>query len=297
MPEQKSIPSPAPQVSWVLAVFNGERFLRAALDSILNQTFSDFECIVVDDGSTDTSWELVSAFCARDQRIKCVRQQHLGLVKALNEGCCTAGGQYIARLDADDVAKPSRLAVQVAFMENNPNLALSGGHTECIDSSNNIKFVMKWPGYSEGLADLQLLDCHIAHTTVMFRRDLFLNLGGYRAEYLHAEDYDLFLRLNDQFLIDNIPVVLSQYRLHEAQVSTRHATQQVLSGIGARLAARARRAGRLEPKWANGVVSRSDLLSLGVSSSRLDLIVQEYNSNTDYATGWRWRNKRFCQVV
>lgn len=297
MLKRKSIPSLAPRVSWVMAVFNGERFLRAALDSVSAQTFRDFECIVVDDGSTDTTGEIVRAYCAGDPRIRCVRQQHLGLVKALNLGCHVASGQYIARLDADDVAKPHRLAAQVAFMDSNPNVALSGGHTECIDSTGSIKFVMKWPGYSEGLTDLQLLDCHIAHTTVMFRRDLLLNSGGYRAEYLHAEDYDLFLRLNDRFQIDNVPVILSQYRLHEDQVSTMHATQQVLSGIGARLATRARRAGRLEPTWANGIVSWNELLSLGISKSRLERIVHEYLNDTDYAAGWRWRNKSFCQIV
>lgn len=285
------------KVSVVMAVFNCERFISYALNSILTQSFTDFELIVIDDGSTDSSPSIVHNICAGDKRARVITRSHLGLVSSLNLGCSLATGEYIARLDADDVAAPNRLTLQYDFMQKHKDVSLSGGYMECIDASGRVSCLIKWPSRLQNLSDLQLLDCHIAHTTVMFRRHIFEQLGAYRSEYLHAEDYDLFLRMSDTYQLDNLPAVLSQYRLHDQQLSAVHTRQQIISGIGARLATRARRSGRAEPTWKQGRVTQDALHSLGISERRIEKLVLEYDSHLDRLNGWRWRTKAFCELI
>jgi glycosyl transferase family 2 len=182
-------------------------------------------------------------------------------------------------------------------MTSHPEVALLGSRTECIDHAGQLLFRMNWPRWSEGLHDLLLLDCCVAHTAAMFRKDTFVELGGYRSQFQDAEDYDLFLRMSDRHVVDNLPSVLCQYRLHQRQVSTRKLSQQALSGIAARLATTARRAGRPEPHWAGPAVSRSDLIRYGVTPARIDSLIATFEaSNERYAEGWRWYRTNFCEL-
>lgn len=285
-----------PLVSVVMANYNGERFVESALDSVLAQTYEDFEFIVVDDGSIDRSREIISHRARGDKRIRSVHLNHCGLVQALNWGCAISEGQFIARIDSDDIAKPDRLETQVEYMLSNPDVALVGGAIECIDASGNVLFIMNWPSRADGLHDHLLLDCHISHTTVLLRKNVFREVGGYRAAYADAEDYDLFLRMSDNHPIDNLSSVLCEYRLHTDQVSATRGSQQVISGIAARLATRARRSRNAEPRWQEDVVSRQDLVDAGIKSERIDSIIREYSECTNYSNGWRWKNKRFCKL-
>jgi len=285
-----------PLVSVVMANYNRERFLESALNSILTQTFKDFEFIIVDDGSTDGSREIIKHHARNDKRIKAVYMPHSGLVSAVNYGCSLSEGRFIARHDSDDVAKPDRLEIQVAYMLANPTVALLGGGFECIDVNGKVLFVMNWPSRANGLHDYLLLDCYIAQPTVLFRKDLFIEIGGYRSVYADAEDYDLFLRIADKNLLDNLPDILCQYRLHPSQVSSSKSSQQVISGIAARLATRARRSGKAEPSWNVDVVSRQDLIAAGVTPQRIDSLMVEY-STASYTDGWRWKNTKFCKLV
>jgi glycosyltransferase involved in cell wall biosynthesis len=287
-----------PLVSVVMAIYNGAPFLEKAIESIVEQSFDNFELILVDDGSEDGSLEIAESFEHRDRRIRVVPREHSGLVTALNLGCSLATGEYIARLDSDDIAKPWRLEEQVMYLTANRHVVLLGGSTECIDQDGKVMFVMRWPGWNEGLRDYLLLDCHIAHTTIMFKREVFMTLGGYRACYEDTEDYDLFLRLSDRYTIDNLPVILCQYRIHEKQVSVRKAHQQILSGIGARLATQARRANCPEPHWENCRVGCHDLVALGVKQQRIDSLTAEYRfSDHHYRKGWRWSRSRFLEIA
>jgi hypothetical protein len=129
------------------------------------------------------------------------------------------------------------------------------------------------------------------------RKDAFEEIRGYRSRYADAEDYDLYLRMADNHPLDNLPDVLCQYRLHPGQVSSSKSSQQIISGIAARLATRARRSGKAEPSWNHDVVSRQDLVAVGVSSERIDSLIKEYSECTSYTDGWRWKNTKFCKLV
>ena len=286
-----------PLVSVVMANYNGERFLQSALDSILAQTYRDFEFIIVDDGSTDGSKEIIAHYHQNDRRIRAAYLAHSGLVNALNYGCGLSEGCFIARHDSDDIAKPDRLEIQVAYMLANPAVALVGGGIECIDTTGKVLFIMNWPSRADSLHDYLLLDCYICQSTVLFRKDVFYEIGAYRSEYADAEDYDLYLRMADNNLVENLPNILCQYRLHPAQVSSSKSSQQLISGIAARLATRARRSGKAEPSWNHDGVSRQDLIAAGVNSERIDSLIKEYSGYTSYTDGWRWKNTKFCKLV
>lgn len=286
-----------PYVSIVMPIYNGERYLSAALESVLGQSFTDYECLLIDDGSLDGSEQILRDFSRRDSRLKVIHQSHCGVVAALNLGCRLASGKYVARLDGDDVALPSRLEQQVLHMERYPDIALLGGGVDCVDEHGVFLFQMRWPNQSQGLHDYLLMDCVMSHTTVMFRKTIFVSIGGYRGMYQHAEDYDFFLRVADCNTVDNLPIVLGHYRLHMSQVSAIAHRQQILSGLGARLATRERRARRAEPQWRSSPVSREDLIRNGVSSSRIDVLVASYhNSVLRYKEGWRWSNLPFLSL-
>jgi glycosyltransferase involved in cell wall biosynthesis len=287
----------APLVSVVMSVRNGEAFLATAIQSILDQSLRSFELIIVDDGSVDGGPEIINHYAKHDDRIVILRQRQAGLVIALNRGCRRAQGSLIARIDSDDEAMPQRLEVQAQYLHEHPDVALLGGRTECVDEYGKTQFLMHWPTQDEGLSDHMLIDCCMAHTTVMFRREVFWTLGGYRSQFLHAEDYDLFLRFADNHGIENVSQVLCKYRLHPDQVSILNWRQQIVTGIGARLAARCRRANREEPAWSE-YVTTEDLIKLGVPQSRVDKLMSGYDPLTHtLANGWRWAGSPFCFPV
>jgi glycosyltransferase involved in cell wall biosynthesis len=262
-----------------MASFNSRQYIGDAIQSITDQSFSDFEFIIVDDGSLDGGAEIAFEFARRDGRIKVVHQEHSGLISALNKGCNLAKGKYIARLDSDDLARPQRLEQQVRYLQDG-NAVLLGGGVECIDGEGKNMFGIKFPGWEQGLRSHLLVNCYMAHTTVMFRRDVFLSLGGYRSHYEVAEDYDLYLRMSDKHIVDNLQTILCQYRLHSDQISVRKVSQQVISAAGARLAAWARRSDRAEPEWSANVVTREDLIACGMRGEVLDALVSRHRDIT-----------------
>jgi glycosyltransferase involved in cell wall biosynthesis len=281
-----------------MATYNSLPYLEEAIRSILNQSFDNFEFIIVDDGSVDGTREVLMEYASREPRIRLAFQQHSGVITALNKGCSLARGQYIARLDSDDVAKPQRFEEQIGHMQKKHNTALLGGWVECIDREGKVLFTMRWPDREGGLHDYLLLDCYISHTTVMFKKEVFLSVGGYRSSFQDAEDYDLFLRISDRYVVDNLPMILCQYRLHDNQISVRNAHQQIISGIGARMATRARRTHSPEPTIKGCPVTREDLIAWGIRGKRIDALVADYDAgNIDYAHGWRWAKSHFCQLA
>ena len=281
-------PMGVPLVSVVMAIFNGHRYLGSAIESILGQSFSEFEFIIVDDGSIDDSLSVASTYACQDSRIRIAQQKHEGLISALNRGCGLARGTYIARFDSDDIAFPKRLEEQVTYFEGN-DIALLGGNIECIDSEGNEMSVIELHRWADGLKDLLMVNNYIAHTTVMMRKDAFLRSGGYRPQFQQAEDYDLFLRMSESYMIDNLPSLLCRYRLHDHQVSVESASQQIISSIGARLAAWARRANLPEPEWKNNLVTREALLSCGIKNEKIDLLISNHKMTGVNALTWKGR--------
>ncbi|MCB1152084.1 glycosyltransferase [bacterium] len=214
--------SKAPIVSVLMPVHNGERYLASAVASILDQTFDDFELLIVDDGSTDASADIACA--GDDSRVRYIRRAHAGLVATLNAGLALARGRYIARMDADDIALPTRLERQVAFLDEHPDIDIAGSFIAVIDGDDNV--VDKWhvPCSPDWLARRVALHPPFAHPSVMMRREVIADRGY--PDVPHAEDYALWLSLADRARFANVPEVLLHYRRHEASVSTRHNTTQ-----------------------------------------------------------------------
>jgi glycosyltransferase involved in cell wall biosynthesis len=209
-----------PKVSVLLPIYNAEAFLREAVESILAQTFSDFELLAINDGSTDHSREILTSFS--DSRLKIIDNDgNRGLIYTLNRGIEHAKGEFIARMDADDIALPERLALQIRFLDENPNVALVGGQTELIDSySKSFKLCQLPQTHDEIITKIFTANCFV-HPSVLFRANVIRNLGGYREEALHAEDYDLWLRIIEHYDVANLAEILVRYRIHSNQVSLR----------------------------------------------------------------------------
>lgn len=214
-----------PRVSVLMSVYNGERYLAEAVESILNQTFTDFEFIIVDDGSTDGTCVCLDAF--RDQRIVRLRNEtNIGLRRSLNKGLKLARGEYVARMDADDVSLPRRLEAQVAFMDAHPEVGVVGCAIRCIDSSGfTIRKVCHPTGHGPILWQL-FFYTPIAHPTAVYRRAIVERVGGYDPSFAHAEDRDLWRRVSSVARLANLRETHLLYRVHSASVSHRHADIQ-----------------------------------------------------------------------
>lgn len=242
--------SRSPAVSVAMSVWNGERFLDAAVESILGQTFDDFEFLIIDDGSTDRSREILAAYAEQDKRLRVITRENRGLVASLNQLIEEAGAALIARMDADDISHPERLARQVAFLEANPDHGVVGTCCDDIDESG-APAPGSWPSHplthEAFLENIATGGPLLAHPSVMFRRDVVAGVGGYHSAFRHCEDFDLWLRLADRTRIANLPDRLLRYRHYQGQVSSRHAFEQQIGVAVSRIAHRERNAGRPDP--------------------------------------------------
>jgi glycosyltransferase involved in cell wall biosynthesis len=218
-----------PIVTVLMPVYNTEKYLKEAIDSILNQTLGDFEFIIIDDASTDASVSIVQSYI--DSRIKLViKPQNTGYTTSLNMGLEMAKGKYIARMDSDDISVLDRFEKQVVFMEEHDDVAVCGSWFKCIGTNE----VIQHPATNDAIKVAFLSYCAIGHPTVMLRNS-FLKEHHliYNTDMEPAEDYDLWCRIVRIGKLANIPEVLLQYRLHNSQVSSlrgakqRHISNQV----------------------------------------------------------------------
>lgn len=184
-----------PKVTVLMAVYNGERYLREAMDSILGQTFRDFEFLIVDDGSDDSTTAIIGSF--NDSRIRVIRNENnLGLTKSLNIGLRAAKGEYVARMDADDISLPERLERQVGYLDEHPDDALVGCPADVIGKDGQIIRRSLTPAPSRRMLYLKLAFGNVmAHSSAMFRRSVVEQLGGYDESYTQTQDYDLWFRI------------------------------------------------------------------------------------------------------
>lgn len=213
----------APAISVILPVFNGARFLREALDSLLSQTFSDFEIIAVDDGSTDRSAEVLAEFAAHDSRVRVISRPNTGIVGALADACSAARGEFLARMDADDICMPARFASQIAYIRTHPECVAVGGAVVFTDPEARPLLRSQLAPDHEGIVS-QLLSGNggaLIHPAVMFRRSTVVAAGAYREEFRHVEDLDLFLRLMAHGRLANLPVTVLHYRQHLGSINHR----------------------------------------------------------------------------
>lgn len=215
-----------PRVTVLMPVYNGHMYLREAIDSIIVQTFTDFELLVINDGSTDETLEILESFV--DPRIRLVKnEKNLGLVHCLNHGIEIARGKYVARMDCDDVCMPERLKVQSDFLDSNPSIDICGSWIAVCDGDSVTTF--KYPIGHEDIRAQLFFGNPLAHPAVMLRRSVFLAHGlRYEEKDRHAEDYGLWVRAQNLVGMANIPQVLLRYRQHEAQVSSVKRQEQKL---------------------------------------------------------------------
>ena len=230
--------SPMPAVSIVMACYNGMPFLPAAIESIRTQTFSDWELIVVNDGSTDDSRECLSSFAAIDSRIRILDQANQGQQVAADHGIRSAQAELIARMDADDICEPHRLQKQIQFLQRHPDIGLVGGQI-CRLGSRGAGLRSKLPTEHHGIRRMLLRNHHaMCNPTVMFRKELYELVGGYW-EHNIAEDWDLFLRISEVAQLANLPDVLLKYRVHASSINGRRIIQaQLFNEYAAHLAMR-----------------------------------------------------------
>ncbi len=237
------------RVGIVLPARDAARWIDHALASLEVQTFGDFEILVIDDHSTDSTATRVAARAAADPRIRLLPNRGRGLVAALSTGIAATRAPLIARMDADDVARPERLARQMAYLDAHPRVALVGAQAQPIDAAGReLGPPSRFPTEPDLLAHaLQHRGCTIRHPTVLMRREALEAVGGYRAVTEWAEDYDLWLRMAERFRLANLPDVLLDYRLHPDQVSHGLNWRQRFARDAALVAARARRRGEADP--------------------------------------------------
>ena len=205
---------PTPAVTVLMPVYNAERFVAQTVDTILAQTFSDLEFLIINDGSTDGSLKILEDYARRDARIRLISRPNTGYVAALNEGLGLAQAELIARIDADDLSDPRRLELQVARMRQEPQLVALGSNALAIDEEGHLLGDYPVPlTHDEIEAEHLRGSSSIHHPAVMLRTEAVRRVGGYRRELMPCEDFDLWLRLGEIGRLANLPEKLLTKRL------------------------------------------------------------------------------------
>jgi len=291
--------SPTPPIAVVLPVYNGERYLEVAIRSVLDQTFTNFELLVIDDGSTDRTLEVLSSFS--DPRLRIIRfPVHRGLVTALNTGIGESRSEFIARMDADDICMPQRFERQVAFLRAHPQIGLCG---TWIRSFGDVTLEFRPPIKPEAVRARLFFGWAMGHPSIMMRRDCLKQHGLlYDGNFRHVEDFDFFIRAAEVTNLANVPEVLLHARVHPQEVSVVHRAEQVPTE--ARLLVRQLRslipdASQEEESFhlrlLNGAVDASSLTQAGKWLMRLDRANQE-RSRYDQAAFRRELGRKLYDV-
>jgi glycosyltransferase involved in cell wall biosynthesis len=233
--------SNTPSASVVIVAYNAGKYLQQAIESVLQQTFSDFELLLLDDGSSDNSLQIMESFAARDDRCRVFSGPNRGIVEARNAGLASARAEFIVTMDADDVCHPQRIEKQLTFLKDNPDCVAVGSRALYIDP--------------EGLPLAEMIDCFshsqidhalmskkigMVHPSTTIRKSALDAIGGYH-HYLYAEDLDLLLRLAEIGRLENLKESLLRYRQHIGSISYRHKIEQTRAATRAIIDAGKRR--------------------------------------------------------
>jgi glycosyltransferase involved in cell wall biosynthesis len=215
------------KVTVVLPVFNGEKYIRYAMESVLQQDYTNFELLIINDGSTDKTSDIISGF--KDPRLKIIsHEKNLGLVNSLNEGIDLSDGDYIVRMDADDICLPGRISSQVKFMEKNPSIGASG--TFYFALINGKKLFYSFPTPVNETKAMLLFNSPVAHPTAIIRRSLLRRHNlKYSSQFVHAEDYFLWSQISEHADLSNLNKYFLEYRFHDSQVTAVQASSQIKS--------------------------------------------------------------------
>jgi glycosyltransferase involved in cell wall biosynthesis len=210
-----------PAISCLLPVYNSEKYLKESIQSILEQTVWNFELIVINDGSTDSSLAIIEEMRLYDDRIKVINQENKGIVAALNRGLAASRALFIARMDGDDIAAPDRFKIQYEFLRRNPDVVVVGGLARGIDSLGHQSYSAS-TGNRHRVTKLLCFPpkvVTVVHPLAMLRAEAIKSIGGYSARFPHAEDYDMLMRISEVGRIAHVEEVILDYRLHGNNVS------------------------------------------------------------------------------
>jgi len=213
-----------PIISVILSVYNAEQYLKEAIESILNQTYKDFEFIIIDDGSKDNSLNIIKYFQNNDNRILVISRENKGLIASLNEGINIASGKYIARMDADDISLPKRLEEQLRYMQEHEDVIVCGSFIELFGAENKIR---KYPITDEEIRAFFVFRSPFAHPATMIQTEA-LKKVLYNKDYTHAEDYKLWMELLSYGKVYNIPKTLLKYRITAEQITSIYGEDSVI---------------------------------------------------------------------
>jgi len=263
-----------------MPAFNAEEFIGAAITSILQQDYPDFELIVVDDGSTDETALIAEHFQKRDPRVSLLRQKNAGQAVANNAAIGVAQGEFIARMDADDVSLSNRLTTQVRYLSENPDTVAVGSNMWLCDSAGRRLQKSHVPLTNAGIrrALFRYDSNPMNNPTVVFRKQVWLDVGGERPGLTLAHDLDLWLRMAAYGALANLPEPLVEYRLHGSQASLERTRIQGVTSVAAYFARDCRAQGYDEPSfvWAVANVTEQELLAQGLAAARCDEAVMTH---------------------
>jgi glycosyltransferase involved in cell wall biosynthesis len=226
------------KISVVMAVYNGEPHMREAIESIVSQTFSDFEYILLDDGSSDGTLEILQEYEKRDKRIRVLQNQgNIGLTKSLNKGILASRGEYVARMDADDISHPKRFELQTAFLDSNQNCGVVGSWYVKIDEQGKELWRKKLPLKDEEIKNLLIKSNVFPHASAMVRRAALDKVGLYNESWKLSQDYELWFRIGSQYEIGVIPEFLIYSRISGSSLTNARNREQILYGLRAQRSA------------------------------------------------------------
>lgn len=246
-----------PAISVIMPVFNSEKYIREAIDSILSQTFTDFEFIIIDDASTDSTMDIIQSYV--DKRIMVIHNSiNLGNYASRNIGLKKAKGKYIAVMDADDQAFPDRFIIQYKYMEENPDVLVCGSRFYI----NNC--VVEKPLTYEDIQIALLQDNCFLHSSLFIRKEVISDIGGYNEEYYYSSDYDLLCNISLVGRIVNLPDILMRYRTHTEQISHKYNFLQKYY------------ANRIRESYKKSIFERIPLVTICVL---LDIVSEDYENN------------------
>jgi glycosyltransferase involved in cell wall biosynthesis len=234
------------RVSVVMGVYNAERFLTETVKSVLSQTFSDFEFIIVNDGSMDNTEDMLNVYAKEDRRINVIKQKNKGLTAALNNGIRASSGEYIVRIDAGDIALPERLFKQIIFMDNNPAIGLSGTWYDLINEEGGFIKRVESPQRLTDIKKALMKSAPIIHSSFMMRREVLERVGYYDENFKFAQDRDLIFRVLKYSQVGIFPEKLVKLRVAKGSTTFVHESAQ--KKFCAKAISRAV-SGGLYPKW------------------------------------------------
>ncbi|MDQ8205632.1 glycosyltransferase [Pelagicoccus sp. SDUM812003] len=214
------MPANKPAISIVMSVYNSEKYLAESIESILHQTFTDFEFIIIDDGSADRSRSIIESYLAKDKRITLISRENKGLPYSLNEGIALAEGRYIARMDADDISLPNRIEKQIAFMDSHKEIGVCGTLAYLFQDNPTKRQVLRHPEDHDSLRVRLLFSVCFIHPTVIIRKKLLDELDYiYNVDFNNSQDYELWSRLADKTRFFNIQQPLIYYRVSPTSIT------------------------------------------------------------------------------